>query len=120
MKAYAEYKPSGVEWLGDVPSHWKAVKFGQIFTENKIKNKGMIENNLLSLSYGNIIEKNIENAKGLVPENFETYQIVNPNDIIFRFTDLQNDKRSLRSAISKFRGIITSAYISIIYSVLMI
>ncbi len=22
MKSYASYKPSGVEWLGDVPSHW--------------------------------------------------------------------------------------------------
>lgn len=109
----APMKKSGVEWLGEVPSHWQAVKFGQIFTENKIKNKGMIENNLLSLSYGNIIQKNIENAKGLVPENFETYQIVNPDDIIFRFTDLQNDKKSLRSAISKYRGIITSAYISV-------
>lgn len=113
MKAYADYKSSGVEWLGEVPSHWQAVKFGQIFAENKIKNKGMIENNLLSLSYGNIIQKNIENAKGLVPENFETYQIVNPDDIIFRFTDLQNDKKSLRSAISKHRGIITSAYVSV-------
>ena len=48
-----------------------------------------------------------------MPENFDTYQIIYPNDIIFRFTDLQNDKRSLRSAYSTFKGIITSAYISV-------
>ena len=23
---YAEYKDSGVEWLGEIPSHWKLVK----------------------------------------------------------------------------------------------
>ncbi|MFS1603976.1 restriction endonuclease subunit S [Acinetobacter radioresistens] len=25
-QAYAEYKDSGVEWLGEIPSHWKVVK----------------------------------------------------------------------------------------------
>ncbi|TPU91394.1 restriction endonuclease subunit S, partial [Acinetobacter baumannii] len=95
------------------PEHWSVKKFGYIFRENKIKNSGLIETNVLSLSYGRIKEKNIEDNKGLLPESFETYQIIQPNDIIFRFTDLQNDKRSLRSAISKFHGIITSAYIGV-------
>ena len=26
MKPYASYKPSGVPWLGDVPSHWQVEK----------------------------------------------------------------------------------------------
>ena len=43
----------------------------------------------------------------------QTYQIVEPGEIVFRFTDLQNDKRSLRSAIVKQRGIITSAYMAV-------
>ncbi|OOS01429.1 hypothetical protein B0186_03175 [Canicola haemoglobinophilus] len=110
---HAKMKDSGVEWLGEVPEHWGIHRFSSIFIENKRKNKGMLSDNLLSLSYGKIIEKDIHNVKGLVPENFETYQIIYPNDIVFRFTDLQNDKRSLRSAISKFKGIITSAYISV-------
>ncbi|PNP96962.1 restriction endonuclease subunit S [Moraxella sp. RCAD0137] len=113
FSAYSEYKHSGVEWLGEVPKHWDVVRFGKIFDENKRKNLGMKETNVLSLSYGNIKEKNIDDNKGLLPESFETYQIIEPNDIIFRFTDLQNDKRSLRNAISKFHGIITSAYISV-------
>lgn len=113
FKEYPSYKDSGVEWLGEVPEHWSVKKFGYIFRENKIKNSGLIETNVLSLSYGRIKEKNIEDNKGLLPESFETYQIIQPNDIIFRFTDLQNDKRSLRSAISKFHGIITSAYIGV-------
>ncbi len=26
MKAYPEYKPSGIDWLGEIPSHWKVSK----------------------------------------------------------------------------------------------
>ena len=42
---------------------------------------------------------------------FETYQIVNPGDIIIRSTDLQNDWNSLRVGLVRDRGIITSAYL---------
>ncbi|MDU8923643.1 restriction endonuclease subunit S [Pasteurellaceae bacterium LIM206] len=113
FKPYSEYQPSGVEWLGDVPSHWEVKRFSHIFSEKKRKNMGLKETNVLSLSYGNIREKDINSEKGLLPETFETYQIVEPDDLIFRFTDLQNDKRSLRSAISRYKGIITSAYICV-------
>lgn len=113
FKQYPSYKDSGVEWLGDVPDEWNIKRFNHVFKENKQKNIGLEETNVLSLSYGNIKEKNIDDNKGLLPESFETYQIIEPNDIVFRFTDLQNDKRSLRSAISKYHGIITSAYIGV-------
>ena len=113
FKQYSSYKNSGVEWLGDVPEHWNLKRFCYLFAENKKKNIGLKETNVLSLSYGNIKEKKIDDNKGLLPESFETYQIIEPNDIVFRFTDLQNDKRSLRSAISKYHGIITSAYIAV-------
>ncbi|HAT8773714.1 restriction endonuclease subunit S [Legionella pneumophila] len=48
-----------------------------------------------------------------MPESFETYQIVNPGDIVMRLTDLQNDKRSLRQGLVNEKGIISSAYDSI-------
>ena len=113
FKKYPSYKNSSVEWLGVVPEHWGVNRFCYLFDENKKKNIGLQETNVLSLSYGNIKEKNINDNKGLLPESFETYQIIESNDIVFRFTDLQNDKRSLRSAISKYHGIITSAYIAV-------
>ena len=52
-----------------------------------------------------------EKLRGLVPESFETYQIVDPGNIIVRTTDLQNDHTSLRIGHSRNRGIITSAYL---------
>jgi type I restriction enzyme S subunit len=75
-------------------------------------NTGMIESKVLSLSYGRIIQRPESDNLGLVPESYETYQIVEPGEIVFRFTDLQNDKNSLRSAQVKVRGIITSAYLA--------
>jgi type I restriction enzyme S subunit len=36
-KAYSEYKDSGVEWLGNLPKHWKAKRLGQFFSERRKK-----------------------------------------------------------------------------------
>jgi len=73
----------------------------------------MKEDNLLSLSYGRIVRKDMTSNDGLLPESFETYQIVRPGDVVFRLTDLQNDKRSLRTATVEEVGIITSAYLAV-------
>lgn len=108
---YTEYKSSGVEWLGEVPIHWSTAPLLRVARERSESNAGMVENNLLSLSYGNIVKKDITANDGLLPESFETYQIVHPGDIVLRLTDLQNDKRSLRSALVGEKGIITSAYL---------
>lgn len=112
LPRYPEYKDSGVEWLGEVPGHWAIQPFLSLASERNEPNTGMLEDNLLSLSYGRIVRKNIESNDGLLPESFETYQIVRPGDIVFRLTDLQNDKRSLRTAIVDEQGIITSAYLA--------
>jgi type I restriction enzyme, S subunit len=93
------------------PSSWSLGKLSQTLRVRKgHKNTGMQEENLLSLSYGRIIDKDINSAEGLLPESFETYQIVEPGNIVMRLTDLQNDKRSLRQGLVKRRGIVTSAY----------
>jgi type I restriction enzyme, S subunit len=36
-KAYPEYRDSGVEWLGQLPSHWGAKRLGQFFDERREK-----------------------------------------------------------------------------------
>ena len=37
FKRYDSYKNSGVEWLGQIPSHWKIVRLGSKFIERKEK-----------------------------------------------------------------------------------
>lgn len=106
-------KDSGVEWIGRIPKNWSFERFGDNFKLNKKKNKGLVNDNLLSLSYGKIKRKDINASFGLLPESFETYQIVEEGDIILRLTDLQNDWNSLRVGLVMEKGIITSAYIGL-------
>lgn len=100
-RVHSAPKPEG--WMLDKLNQTLRVRRGN-------KNVGMRENNLLSLSYGRIIRKDINADGGMLPESFETYQVVEAGDIVMRLTDLQNDKRSLRQGLVKERGIITSAY----------
>lgn len=113
MAEYSEYKDSGQQWLGMVPSHWSILPGKAIFAENKTKNKDNQESFVLSLSYGKIIPKKDIN-EGLVPDNYSGYQIVKPGYIIVRCTDLQNDKVSLRTALVQHNGIISGAYLGLI------
>lgn len=106
-------KASGIEWIGEIPEGWEIKYFVQLFSQVKNKNIGLCEKNLLSLSYGKIKQKSIETVSGLLPANFEGYNIIDRNDIVLRLTDLQNDQHSLRVGLSHERGIITSAYCSI-------
>lgn len=103
-------KATGVSWVKSIPAHWEERSLIQVAEEQQIKNAGMVENNLLSLSYGKIINKDINTTDGLLPASFEGYQIVNSGNIVLRLTDLQNDHRSLRTGLATQRGIITSAY----------
>ncbi|HPY41146.1 MAG TPA: restriction endonuclease subunit S, partial [Thiolinea sp.] len=113
-QAYPEYKDSGVEWIGNIPSTWEVKPLYAIADNECIKNESGAETNVLSLSYGNIIQRDVEDNYGLLPESFNTYQLVNSGDIILRLTDLQNDKRSLRVGCAKEKGIITSAYLKLV------
>jgi len=113
LEPYPEYKDSGLPWLGQVPEHWKVLPAFGAFAPNHERNDGMKEKTVLSLSYGRIVVKPPEKLHGLVPESFETYQIVNPGDIVLRATDLQNDHKSLRVGMVRDRGIITSAYLAL-------
>lgn len=109
----AEMKDSGIEWVGRIPAHWPIHPVYSYYGERKNKNRLGKEDNLLSLSYGRVIRKDINTNDGLLPESFNTYNIVEAGDIIIRPTDLQNDKRSLRTGLVKEHGIITSAYIDL-------
>lgn len=106
-------KDSGIEWIDEIPEHWEVGLLGQVFHQVKNKNINLEETNLLSLSYGNVIKKDINTTDGLLPDNFSGYNIIQQGDIVLRLTDLQNDHKSLRVGLCTEKGIITSAYVTI-------
>lgn len=110
MELYTQVKNSGVDWVQDIPVSWGIRVLFQLADQVKNKNRELVEQNLLSLSYGKIKRKDIKNPEGLLPESFDGYNIIEANDIVLRLTDLQNDHTSLRVGQATERGIITSAY----------
>ena len=113
MVEYVEYKDSSYDWLGKIPTHWDEKFLEQTASEKCIKNVGNNVQQVLSLSYGEIIKKNNLN-KGLIAQDLSTYQFVCPGDIIMRLTDLQNDHKSLRTGLVRNEGIITAAYLCLV------
>ena len=104
------------DWLPPIPQNWRVKPLFALATERSRPNTGLPESRVLSLSYGKVVERDVESNYGLLPETFEGYNIVEPDDIVMRLTDLQNDQRSLRTGQVTERGIITSAYVTIVPS----
>ena len=60
LKPYSCYKNSSVPWLGEVPEHWQLLPALAVYKPKQVKNTGMIEKTVLSLSYGRIVVKPAE------------------------------------------------------------
>lgn len=104
-------KDSGVEWIGEIPEDWKLVPARYLFKSNK-KIVGIKESEYdrLSLTMKGVLKKSKYNAEGLQPSNFNSYQILNVNQLVFKLIDLQNESTS-RVGISPYKGIVSPAYI---------
>lgn len=113
LNSNVKMKDSEIDWIRKIPESWDIIPLKVLFKENKKRNTDLANSNLLSLSYGRIIQKNIDSNFGLLPDNFSKYTIVNDGDIVLRLTDLQNDHKSLRTGLVTQSGIITSAYVTL-------
>lgn len=109
MKRYDSYKPTGLNWFFEIPIGWEWRFLSQVAHEQNIKKPVGEMYPVMTLSYGEIKRKaNID--AGLVPSNYDNYQMLYRGNIVLRLIDLQNDHTSLRTGLVKETGIITSAY----------
>ena len=109
MRRYESYKDSGVEWLGEVPSHWNLIPNKYIFKLRKnVVGKRSSEYDLLSLSLKGVIKRDMENPEGKFPAEFDTYQEVKKGDFIFCLFDVEETPRTV--GLSSYHGMITGAY----------
>ncbi|MGQ4006390.1 restriction endonuclease subunit S [Francisellaceae bacterium CB300] len=108
-KPYPSYKNSGVEWLGDAPSEWDVTRNKTAFNFKKfLVGENSKDFNLLSLTLNGIILRDMESGKGKFPAEFNTYQKVNKEDLVFCLFDIDETPRTI--GISNFNGMITGAY----------
>ncbi|EPR6018614.1 restriction endonuclease subunit S [Campylobacter coli] len=103
------FKESGIEWLGEIPEHWKLIKCKNFFVLKSIPIGDLWnKTKLLSLTLNGVIERDINNPEGKFPSDFSTYQIVKEGDLIFCLFDVAETPRTI--GLSKLNGMITSAY----------
>ena len=108
--AYPAYKPSGVEWLGDIPAHWDVLPHRAIFTQ--IIDRGHPSEQMLSVTIadGIITQKDLlrdASKKDQSRLDKSNYKLVRPGDIAY------NKMRAWQGAIgmSDYTGIVSPAYV---------
>jgi len=83
-------KDSGVDWIGEIPAHWKITKNKWLF--RKVKNivgSDQEKYPVLSLSIKGVIEKDREDNTGKIPAQYEDYyQIVECGNLLLCLFDM--------------------------------
>jgi type I restriction enzyme, S subunit len=98
-----------IPYVEDLPQSWGAIQNRYLFLENKVKVGESFSNyQLLSLTTLGVKEKDINASGGKVPESYENYLAISKNQLIFCLFDL--DVSAVFSGISRYNGMITSAY----------
>ena len=91
------------------PEHWKIVRNKSFLslTGEKVGKKAS-EFVLLSLTTKGVIVRDIESGKGKFPKDFDTYQIVKPNELVFCLFDIDETPRTV--GLVETEGMLTGAY----------
>jgi type I restriction enzyme S subunit len=110
LKPHAEYKESGQDWLGHLPSHWSILPNRAIFTEVKERNHPGEEMLSVTIIRGIVRQKSLlanSSKKDSSNLNKAAYKLVQPHDIAY------NKMRAWQGALgaSTLRGIISPAYV---------
>ncbi len=107
LNTYSAYKPSGVEWLGDVPEHWEQRSLWTVSEPRVEKNPGGLQLLSVFLNRGVI---RYEEGGGQVHApslDLTNYQVVHPGDFVL------NNQQAWRGSVgvSRHHGIVSPAYI---------
>ena len=101
-------KDSGVSWIGEIPEHWSFVRNKNIFTGHYEEVGKRTDIPLLSLTTEGVILRDVSTGKGKFPKDFEKYNVVYPDCIIFCLFDIDETPRTV--GLNHNYGMITNAY----------
>ena len=112
MERYDKYKPSGVEWIGEIPEHWEVERTKWLFAESKLRNRESesFDEDLLSVSEYYGIAKRIERIDNNDilnrAESLSEYKIVTQGELVINI--MLAWKKGL--GISNCNGIVSPSY----------
>ncbi len=107
MQRYERYKPSGVEWLGEIPNHWEVRRNIGVFDERKEANHPEMDLLSVTIKRGIIKQNEITVKKDSSNEDKSKYKVVRKHDLAY------NKMRMWQGAIgaSDYDGIVSPAYV---------
>ena len=105
MRRYPEYKESGVEWIGEIPKHWKVLRSKYLFGNRN--QRGYEGEPLLSVTQDQgILPRNELDYRVWNPDgNVKLYKLVRPGDWVISLRAFEGGIE-----LSEVRGIVSAAY----------
>lgn len=108
MRRYSEYKDSGVQWIGQIPSHWEIGKLRSYLRLVSVKGHG--DKSLLSVTRElGVVKRNVESKEenhNYIPEDLNGYKLVRKGQFVI------NKMKSWQGSygVSDMDGIVSPAY----------
>ena len=109
LKPYPLYKPSGVEWLGDVPAHWEVRRMKYLLSECATRSVDGSEQLLSVSQYTGVTPRKQAKGKDEVDTRAESlvgYKCVDVNDLVVNIMLAWNGSLG----VSRFCGIVSPSY----------
>ena len=78
----APMKPSGVEWLGDVPAHWEVRRLRGLFRQTKRQDQDAKPVLSVYRDLGVVLKDSRDDNNNKTPEDLSLYQLVQPGDLV--------------------------------------
>ena len=104
-----EFKHSGFEWIGEIPTNWRVGKVKHAFIRKNTK--AMQEDPvILSLARSGVRVRDISTNEGQIAESYFNYNPVEPGDFLLNPMDLYSGANCSMSQVS---GVISPAYINL-------
>ena len=109
LKPYPDYKPSDVEWFGDVPAHWNVQRLKHLLQERDIRSADGSEQLLSVSQYTGVTQRKRVDGED-VPDtraaSLVGYKRVEHHDLVVNIMLAWNGSMG----VSQFRGIASPAY----------
>ena len=106
LPPYASYKPSGVDWLVDVPAHWEVRRGKTILTPVDIRSQTGQEELLTVSSERSVVPRKLANVTMFKAESYVGYKLCWRDDLVIN--SLWAWAQGL--GVSQHHGIVSSAY----------
>ena len=108
MQRHESYKPSGVKWLGAVPSHWEILALRAVTQLKSDRNRPDVPVLSVYREYGVIRKDSRDDNHNATSLDTSTYKVVQPGDLVV------NKMKAWQGSmgVSAHEGIVSPAYIT--------